>query len=222
MSKKTSFYKYAAVLMATATTAAFVTDVPAQAQTNPFTDVKVGDSHTEAILSLYEQGIVKGVTNTQFQPTAEVTRGDAALFLANALKLDLTNVVNPNFKDVPTTSPYYKAIAALNAKKIMTGYGDGAFGVKNTLTRSQMAKIITLGFELEQSTVTNTKFTDVNVLTDANTKRYIQTLVDYGITTGTTPTTYSPSVKLKRAQLATFLYRAINITSDELEIINIE
>ena len=60
------------------------------------------------------------------------------------------------------------------------------------------------------------------LLNTTETKRYIQTLVDYSITKGTTATTFSPNMKLTRGQLATFLYNAIQTTSDDLTIISVE
>ena len=202
----------------------FVTDpdnTVEAAYTNPFTDVKDSNSHAGAIVSLYNEGIITGVTSTTYQPGKEATRGDAALFLANALGLNVAVVKNPGFKDVPTTSKYYQAVAALKQAEIVGGYGD-EFRPNATLTRAQLAKMLTVGFELQQSTSTTTKFTDVNKLTDQATKRYIQTLVDYSITKGTTATTFSPNMKLTRGQLATFIYNAIQATSDDLTIISVE
>ena len=192
-----------------------------QASTNPFTDVKETNSHANAIVSLYNEGIITGVTSTTYEPGKSATRGDAALYLANALNLQNSTAPNPGFKDVPTSSKYYKAIAALNKAGVVKGYGD-EFRPHETLTRSQIAKMLTIGFELKQSTTTKTKFTDVNKLTDTATKKYIQTLVDYGITKGTTATTFSPNMKLTRAQLATFLFNAIEATSDEFIVIGVE
>lgn len=191
------------------------------ASTNPFTDVKEMNSHANAIVSLYNEGIITGVTSTTYEPGKSATRGDAALYLANALNLQNSTAPNPGFKDVPTSSKYYKAIAALNKAGVVNGYGD-EFRPNATLTRSQLAKMLTIGFELEQSTTTKPKFTDVNKLTDTATKKYIQTLVDYGITKGTSPTTFSPNMKLTRAQLATFLYNAIEATSDDFIVIGVE
>ena len=191
-----------------------------QASTNPFTDVKETNSHSNAIVSLYNEGIITGITSKTYEPGKSATRGDAALYLANALNLQNSTAPNPGFKDVPTSSKYYKAIAALNKAGVVNGYGD-EFRPNATLTRSQLAKMLTIGFELEQST-TKTKFTDVNKLTDTATKKYIQTLVDYGITKGTTATTFSPNMKLTRAQLATFLYNAIEVTSDDFIVIGVE
>ena len=188
-----------------------------QASTNPFTDVKETNSHANAIVSLYNEGIITGVTSKTYEPGKSATRGDAALYLANALNLQNSTAPNPGFKDVPTSSKYYKAIAALNKAGVVNGYGD-EFRPNATLTRSQLAKMVTIGFELQQSTTTKTKFTDVNKLTDTATKKYIQTLVDYGITKGTTATTFSPNIKLTRAQLATFLFNAIEASNDFIVI----
>ncbi|MFS0876422.1 S-layer homology domain-containing protein [Solibacillus isronensis] len=188
-----------------------------QASTNPFNDVKETNSHANAIVTLYNEGIITGVTSKTYEPGKSATRGDAALYLANALNLQNSTAPNPAFKDVPTSSKYYKAIAALNKAGVVNGYGD-QFRPNATLTRSQLAKMLTIGFELEQSTTTKTKFTDVNKLTDTATKKYIQTLVDYGITKGTTATTFSPNMKLTRAQLATFLFNAIEASNDFIVI----
>lgn len=191
------------------------------AYVNPFTDVKDSNSHAHSIVSLYNEGIVTGVTRTTYQPGKEATRGDAALYLANALGLNSVAVKNPGFQDVPTTSKYYQAVAALKEANIVGGYGT-EFRPNATLTRAQLAKMLTVGFELEQATSTTTKFTDVNKLTDAATKRYIQTLVNYEITKGTTVTTFSPNQKLTRGQLATFLFNAMQATTDELTVISVE
>ena len=200
---------------------AYVAEIPAIAATTTFTDVKESNSHYIAITELHGRGIVSGITTTSYKPGQDTTRGEAALFLAKALDLDTKNVSNPGFKDVPTSSEYYGAIAVLHNKEIIGGYGD-TFKPENTLTRAQLAKMLSLGFELEQATSTSSKFTDVNKLTDIATKRYIQTLVDYSITSGTTATTFSPNKNLTRGQLATFLYNAINTTTEEFDVIDVQ
>lgn len=219
---KSKTIQYTAAILAAATTVAYVAEVPVYAQTNPFVDVKQESTHYNAIVSLAEAGIVTGVTANSYKPNANATRGEAALFIANALQLNLNNVVDPNFSDVPVGSKYYKAIAILTELGVVSGYSDGKFKPGNTLTRAQIAKMLTLAFSLQLASSSTTKFTDVNKIKDANTKKYIQTLVNNGVTTGTTATTYSPNNNLTRAQLATFLYRALQLSSSDLEIIGIE
>ena len=192
-----------------------------EASSNPFTDVKGSNSHAEAILNLYNNGIITGKTTTTYEPGKPATRGEAALFLTNALGLRGIADKNPLFKDVPSSSKYYNAVTLLAKEGIVSGY-DNEFRPNMNLTRAQLAKMLTIGFELQQSAPTKTKFTDVNKLTDPATKQYIQTLVDYGITKGTTATTFSPNMKLTRGQLATFLYNAIEANSDDLRVISVE
>lgn len=225
MFKNRTVQKLAAALVLTvaATGTVVVAETPSYAVSqNPFTDVKEGNSHYNAIITLYNDGVVKGVTSTAYKPNEKALRGETALFLANALKLDTKNVTNPGFKDVPTTSKYYGAIAALHELGVINGYDDDTFRPNNQLTRSQFAKMITLGFELDLATSAKTKFADVNKLTDTNTKRYIQTLAEYEITSGTTPSTFSPNGKLTRAQLATFLYNSLEVAEGSFEVISVE
>lgn len=194
-----------------------------ESDSNPFSDVKPNNSHYNAILSLYADGIITGVSNTEYKPNSIITRGEAAQFIVNALGMDTSKVTNPGFSDVPTTHKNYEAIAALYGKGVIGGYTNGHFGPSDSLTRSQIATMLTRAFGLEEATTTKTKFSDVNKLTDSNAKKYIQTLVNYNITVGTTPTTFSPNMKLTRGQLATFLLKAMEVDSDDdFELINVE
>jgi len=200
----------------------FVKASPTEAVTVPFTDLNKLDTHYEAIVALYNDGIVNGVTSTKYKPYNFATRGEAALYIANALELDTKNVENPNFKDVPKSSKYYGAIAALVKKGVVKGYSNQTFKPDSSLTRSQLAKMLTLGFDLPISSSLSTNFTDVKKMTDTDGRRYIQTLIDYKITVGTTPVTFSPYAPLLRGQLATFIYRTLGNDGDNLEVISVE
>jgi photosystem II stability/assembly factor-like uncharacterized protein len=48
----------------------------------------------------------------------------------------------PRFTDVPPTSPFYSFVACLSAQGILGGYADGTFRPHNSLTRGQLAKIV--------------------------------------------------------------------------------
>lgn len=218
---KVSYTKYALAATLAATTVAYVAQAPAQAAI-PFKDIQnVGDHYT-AIDELYNLGIIEGRSLTTFAPYEAATRAELALFIANALNLDIKNVADPGFIDVPKNSKYYGAIAALYNEGIISGYSDKTFKPNNNVTRSQVAKMLVLGFDLELANTTTTKFKDVNAIQDTDTRRYIQTLVQYNITKGTSETTFSPNDHVKRAQLATFLKRAIDNTISDFEIISVE
>lgn len=217
---KVSFMQAISVIVLFSITIAFISFEPrtAEAQT-PFKDIK-GSDHYNAIVALYESKVITGRTATEFKPNLTVTRGETAQFIVNALGINNSNPKNPGYSDVPTTNPYYNAIAILTEKNVVGGYGNGKYGPNDSLTRSQVATMITKAFELNESTVSKTQFTDINNLKDPIILKYVQTLVDYGVTVGTTKTTFSPSMKLTRGHLATFLYRSIE--SNSLEVISVE
>ena len=198
-----------------------VAAIPAEAAAMPFTDIKNSGSEAElykAVSELYSQGIVFGTTSTTFSPYQNLTRGEAAYFLAEALKLETKNVVNPGFSDVPTSHKYYGHIAALAEKGIIqkgTNYNPDQF-----IKRSQMAKILTLGFNLQQATTVSASFLDFTK--DNETNKYIQTLLNYEITQGTSATTFSPYTDVRRGQMALFLYRTLQKTEDDFYIISVE
>lgn len=112
---------------------------------NPFKDVTSFDAETQkAVTALSASGIMNGTSATTFAPTQEITRQQAAVIIYRVLEgagYKATGAKVP-FSDVKTSNKEVAtAIAELNALGIMTG-NEGKFNPTNTLTRSQMAKVI--------------------------------------------------------------------------------
>lgn len=133
---------YSATALA-AFTAVAVGATGVMAEETIFTDVSASHPYAEGINSLTSAGIVKGFGDGTFKPDATVTRGQAAKMIAGALKLDTTNVKNPNLKDIKTSNQYYSQIAALVATGFVNGYEDGTFRTADKITHGQLAKILT-------------------------------------------------------------------------------
>lgn len=204
---KKAYQKLFKAALATSVAAgAVVTVAPFNTEAAGFSDLKSTHVHYSSVIDLTDRGVLKGFKDGTFKPEASVTRGQAAKIIALTLDLDTKNVVNPNFKDIKTDNEYYGPIAALVAKGIVTGKEDGTYAPGEKLTRSQMAKIITLAFGFEEGKLTDTKFKDVKATDWYN--GYLQTLLDNEITTGTTDTTFSPYANVKRGQMASFVVRA--------------
>lgn len=182
---------------------------PAQAA-NTYKDV--GQSHIfyDAIENLAKRGVINGYGNGRFGPEDSVTRGQAAKIIARALGLNISNVVNPNYKDVKKTDPFYGAIAALSAKGILTGYQDKSFGANKYITRNEMAVVLTRAFELGESNGATLPFYD----TQAYFEPFISAIYHNGITTGATPTTYEGNRTVKRGELAAFVVRAEELLNE--------
>lgn len=174
------------------------------AKTQPFPDVPATKHFAEAVNELAERNIIGGYPDGTFKPGNSITRGQAAAIIAKMTKLDTTNVKDPKFKDVTTANGYYKAIAALAEKGVIKGYADGRFGPNDSITRAQVASILIKAFELPLYNVRDIQsgefFEDVNY---KNSHRPgIYSLYQLGLTTGTTPTTYSPNDRVTRGQAA--------------------
>lgn len=187
-----------------------ITAPNAQAATT-FKDLKKGSFSYNEVVDLANRGIIGGFADGTFRPSQAVTRGQSAKLLAEMLDLDLENVKDPKYKDIPKTHPYYKYIAALANKRIISGYKNGKFGPNDKLKRNQMAKILSESFGFNTTAVTKLPFKDVDV--KDNEAKYIQALLDMNITNGTTPTTFSPNGIVSRGQMATFMHRSDKATN---------
>jgi len=169
----------------------------------PFKDIsaKQNPEMYEAIANLYQQNIVFGSTATTYNASSQLTRGEAAAFLARAAKLKPNNV-NVKFKDI-ATSPYKQDIIALANAGVINDAEK--FNPQNTITRGQMAKMIVLTFELDIAKRVTAPITDFTK--NEETDRYIQTLFDYGITAP--GSSFRPYVAVNRGQMALFMQRTI-------------
>lgn len=171
------------------------------AEKKPFTDVKEDSWYAESVQKLSDFNIIGGFEDHSFKPEQNVTRAQAASFLAKALKLDLSNVKNPGFKDVSTTNSHYAAIAALTEKGI---FAKGEyFNPGDSLTRAQMAKVLVKAFNLNTSNLKT--FGDVK-----QTDWYYEFAGILGTLGITTESNYNPTSNISRAHLAAFIKRSID------------
>ncbi|WP_339251620.1 S-layer homology domain-containing protein [Sporosarcina sp. FSL W8-0480] len=171
-----------------------------------FSDLDVEAHYYDSVIELSKRGIVNGFPDGTFRPGEHVTRGQAAAMLASALGIDTDNVNNPNFTDLPTTHAFYMEIAALVQAGVVGGYTDGTFKPNAFMTRAQIAKIIHDGFGLSGDSLKETPFLDISA--DDWFAPYVESLRLNGITSGTSPTTYSPNSFVTRGQFASFITRS--------------
>lgn len=209
--KKQTYKKMFTVATATAMAAGAVVAVaPAQTEAaSKFSDVKETNTHYENIVELTQRGVITGYEDGTYRPGDSIKRGHAAKIIAGALGLDTKNVTNPGFSDVPTSHPYYGAIAALANADIISGF-QGKYNPNGTLTRGQMAKIIDNAFDLSGGDVNALPFKDVQT---SQYKAHIADLFANGVTTGVTATKFDEKSPVTRGQLASFVVRAEKVVS---------
>jgi len=115
-----------------------------------FTDVKEGRYYTDAVAWAEDLGIVQGMTTTTFVPEGIVTREQAATFLYRYVTLYLKQEPTPGadlkaYIDGEAVHSYAKtAMSWAVAEGFFEGYGDGTLRPGKTLTRAQMAKLLTI------------------------------------------------------------------------------
>ena len=115
-----------------------------------FTDVAENQYYTDAIAWAEDVGIAQGMGEGKFAPNGTVTREQGMTFLYRYVVNVLGEEPGKNgdlsiFQDAGKISDYAKEAMAWGvAVGLLEGYGDGTVGPKNSVTRAQMAKFLTI------------------------------------------------------------------------------
>ncbi|MFB1082168.1 SwmB domain-containing protein [Jeotgalibacillus sp. JSM ZJ347] len=190
--------------VATAATATLVASAVAPAasanvQTAAFTDV--APQYAEAIDWLVSEGYTSGKTETSFGVAESITRGDAAIILAQAAELLDEEAPSAGFTDVPARGALY--INSLFAAEVVNGKSATQYGFADNITRGEMAILVANAFGLTGD-ATDLPFTDVN-------DRYaaaVAALFDNGVTSGVSATQFGTDRDITRGDFARFIYAA--------------
>jgi peptidoglycan hydrolase-like amidase len=170
---------------------------------NPFVDVGYDDYFYLPVQWMTAEGITKGVAPAVFGPQQTNNRAQLATFLWRFAG-EPAPAAPSGFRDVQAGSFYEDAVAWMKESGITTGTSPTLFSPNGTVTRAQAAAFL-WRFAGEPASDQPIAFTDVRdgtYYTEA-----VRWMVEFGITTGTTATTFAPNEVLTRGQIATFLWR---------------
>lgn len=109
---------------------------------NPFVDVFDTDTYYEAIEYVYENGLFKGVSETEFAPDTTMTRAMFVTVLGRLAGVDVELYETSSFDDVELGTWYAPYVEWAVSEGIVNGYGDGRFGVDNKITVEQTVVIM--------------------------------------------------------------------------------
>lgn len=109
--------------------------------TASFTDVPEGSWYEEAIQYCQQQGIMNGTSSTTFSPDASMTRSMLATVFYRMSGSPTISTAS-TFSDVDTEAWYNDAVSWAAENEIISGYGDGIFGVEDPTTREQAVTIL--------------------------------------------------------------------------------
>lgn len=106
----------------------------------PFTDVNENDWFYDVVLYAYDNGLMTGVSATEFAPNQTTTRGMIVSMLA---RLEgVTSAEDAGFADVAANDWYATAVNWAASVGVVNGYEDNTFRPNAPITREQMAAIL--------------------------------------------------------------------------------
>ena len=173
---------------------------------NPFVDVPAGSYYEDAVVWAVEKGITSGTSAVTFDPNGNCTRAQAVTFLWRAAGSPAPKTKVMPFTDVPSGSYYYDAVLWAMEQGITKGTSDTAFSPNASCTRAQ---IVTFLWRANGSPVVsgNSAFTDV--ASDAYYAAAVAWAEKNGVTGGIGGGLFGSNNNCTRAQIVTFLYRAM-------------
>jgi SpoIID/LytB domain protein len=167
----------------------------------PFSDDD-GNAHEYAIVRLAAADITTGCAADRFCPGAPVTRAQMASLLVRALRLPAASV--DAFSD-DDGSVHEADINALARAGLINGCTSTEVCPGQPLTRAQMASLLVRALRLPAASVDAFSDDDGTAHEDS-----INRLAAAGITGGTANRRFRPGATVTRAQLASFVVRALD------------
>lgn len=183
--------------------------IPKVEAAGSFKDV---NSYKSEIEFLTSKSIIKGYDGGIFKPTDSIKRLQAVQMILREKGLDAAKISSPNpgFIDIKPGDYGYNEVALAVKLGFISGKtnqsGQKYFDAYAPLTRGQMAKVLTLAYDLKGSYPA--EFTDISLQSELN--GFVSTLAANGITTGYGDGSFKPFVQLSRQHFAVFMARFLD------------
>ena len=191
-----------------------------------FKDVKENHWAYDAIMWMFEKGIINGVGNNNYNPNGTVTRAEFAKMMVNTLNLKKYYPDNPSFLDVDKKNWAYPYVEG--AKNYLTGWKTTSghyYKPSQAAVREDMAVALVnaLGYQNETIDESNlSQFADAGSI-NVKLKRHVALAVKHGLMEGSSNNgqkVFNAQGSLTRAEAAVLLHRAFigneeKITYDE-------
>ena len=184
------------------------------AYVNKFTDMLDYWWAMDAVNSLASQGIIRGVSETEFDPDSYITRADNTVLLLRIL--GKTATFEKNFDDVYPGAYYYQEIGVAKALGITEGNGNNLFDPDNKIKRQDMA---TLAYRVLQKEGLLTAIPNTGVLNqfldkdsiDFYARDAVAACVGAGLMSGYGDGWVNPQGNATRIEVALFMHRVQNL-----------
>ena len=173
---------------------------------NPFVDVPEDSFYIDPVLWAVEKKITSGTSATTFNPNGACVRAQVVTFLWRAAgSPEPVNAVNP-FVDVAMDEYYCKAVMWAYENGITAGIDETHFGPNTECTRAQ---VVTFLWRAQGSPDSSAEVSFTDVKSGAYYYPAVSWAVEKGITSGISAEEFGVYGICTRAQIVTFLYRAM-------------
>ena len=175
-----------------------------------FTDVDPAAWYHDGVHYVLENGIMNGVGNNQFSPSAPTSRGMIVTILWH---LEGAPDAEPaGFGDVTQSAWYAKAVNWAASEHLVEGYSAESFGPNDNITREQLALILLRYAKDKNTDQLVTESISLGTFVDAEhisgwAFEGVQWAVNAGLISGTDHEHLSPKADASRSQVATILMR---------------
>ncbi|MGB9868183.1 MAG: S-layer homology domain-containing protein [Bacillota bacterium] len=161
--------------------------------------------------------VIKGVTDTTFEPESPLTRAQFAALTVRLLGLPERKPAQPTFTDVNPDDWFFGAVETAASFGLVRGMGDGTFRPNDKVTREQLAVMVVNAMnvagmpaslqagELESLLA---GFADADQLSDWA-RQQAAIAAKHGIVKGRGPATLEPKADATRAEGSTMLVRLL-------------
>jgi hypothetical protein len=167
-----------------------------------YPDIK-DHKYFDSIVGLIEQGIVTGYPDGSIRPDNYITRLEAAVLISRAMDLKGSDSPTPYKDKVPDWARGY--VIELYEKGIMIGIDNDRFSPNTTITREEVATILTRLYKLNSEEETNVELEDL----DGWSIKYVKAVVRNKIMPSLEVNRFKPKQKMTRAETMDFIYKAI-------------
>ncbi|WP_352399354.1 S-layer homology domain-containing protein [Anaerotignum sp.] len=178
-----------------------------------FTDI-AGHWAKEDIEFVASRGLFSGTSATTFSPNTAMTRGMFVTALGRLANADVSGYAKSSFSDVKDDAYYMGYIEWASKNSIVNGVGNGKFAPDESITREQMAVIMsnyakTIGYTLPKVHIENI-FTD-NAKISTYAKEAVKQTQMAGVISGKNGNLFDPQGTATRAEVSAVLRRFVEL-----------
>ncbi len=185
----------------------------------PFSDVKTEQWYYENVKRIYETKLMKGISDTEFDPDGTLTRGMCATVLYRIAGEPKVNAAG-SFTDVKAGEYYADAVAWAKDEGVVMGKTEIEFDPDGTITREEFAAMLYRFVDAADVELTETR--DGEPVDADKIDEYAADAVDAlyrsEIVNGNENGEFDPDADITRAETSALLDRFLGVTKADIRV----